>query len=113
MVKKKSNKRSILNLNMGNIDGMPEYTNIPQEYRGYSHPWAKIVSKLFFNGGSIAFEPKDTCKDPNQVKQTLRSWMCSFEPQHERKVAACAQLLDENFHLPIARSDHLDTTLKP
>jgi hypothetical protein len=87
-----------LDVTLGNIQDMPQWEDIPEEYNSRDNPWAKAASSVFFNGmpaqGTI-LRVRDGV-DPVLLRRKLQSWMRSFTPKHERKIAACAWLLAEN-----------------
>lgn len=64
-------------------------------FDGGSGPYNKLFSDLFFSGGQLNFKkdlPEDFKRDATRY---LKSFMGSFEPEHEHKEAICAMLLSE------------------
>lgn len=74
---------------------MPDYDEIPDEYKKDSHWAVKFQRSWFFNGiKSYSF----SWKDDIDGKTAMRHLSCiqgSFEPKHEHKEAAVAYLLDQ------------------
>jgi hypothetical protein len=87
-----------LDIAFGNIKDMPEWEDIPKEYDSRDNPWAKVASDVFFNGTPAkgTFLQTREGVDPVLLRRKIQSWMVSFAPKHERKIAACAWLLAEN-----------------
>lgn len=73
---------------------MPEYKDIPDEFKHHTGKWNNIFSKWFFEGlpQGTAFFPKENI-DPEKAMRHINTIMRSFEPQHEHKEAACAYLM--------------------
>lgn len=83
----------------GNIEHLPPYNAIPNEFKSSRNPFAEIATRLFFQGGRLSdfgLTPKpgvDLEKASRAVKATLGSW----EPKHEHKEAGVAFMLSEWF----------------
>lgn len=75
----------------------PPMDLIPDEFKRYSGKYQNIVSALFFNGGRLADHNIQWRKDidPDGAMIAVRSWLCSFAPQHEHKTATVAWALSE------------------
>lgn len=61
----------------------------------FSNPYAKLASKLFFEGGKLNFKAGLIPEFKKNATQYLRVFMGSFAPSHEDKTAICALLLSE------------------
>ena len=81
----------------GNIDHLPKWENIPEEFKNQSNKWVKIQQKWFFEGikteGLIPKEGVDKLK----AIAALSAIQCSWAPKHEHKEAGVAYLLSEWF----------------
>lgn len=80
------------------IEGMiPEYENIPEEFKHGGTKWNRLFSDWFYSGvKDLQIIPKEGI----DVKKALRHIRCiigSFEPQHEHKEAGVAFLMNEWF----------------
>lgn len=92
----------------GNITHMPKYSDVPEEFKRSSNPYADAVSSWFFNGakghkngieiGDKIFTAKPGV-NATQALAAIKSVLGSFEPKHEHKEAACAYMLSEWFDL--------------
>ena len=74
----------------------PPKDKMPDDYRRMAAPGCKIASALFFHGGRLSDHgrtPKPGV-DSNALNLTLRAMLCSFQPKHEVKIAACGLLID-------------------
>lgn len=91
----------------GNVKHMPQRSEIPEEFwRHRGTPFNEAVSAWFFSGaqgvgrtvtaGGKRFTAKEGV-DAGKALAAIRSILCSFEPKHEHKEAACAFLLSEWF----------------
>ena len=93
-----------VDVTLGNINAMPAYEDIPAEFKKSNNPWVKLVENIFYNGlkkqevDKLLATAKDKKLGP-AVLRCLKAWLRSFAPQHERKLAAAAMLLSENFRL--------------
>lgn len=90
----------------GNIDHMPKYSTLPEEFQRERSPFCNAVQSWFFRGakGSPAGIEIDgvtyTAKpgvDAAQALAAIKSVLSSFEPKHEHKIAACGYMLSEWF----------------
>ena len=67
--------------------------------RGYDDypekPGVKMFSTLFYSGGRIKFREDVPEEYRKNVYAYLRSFMGSWAPKHEHKMAVCGMLLDE------------------
>jgi hypothetical protein len=75
----------------------PPYDTIPEKFRlGHSQA-NKVVSTLFFRGGKLEdFGLRlKVGVDPSAFYGAFKAMLCSFEPKHEHKEAACAWLVSE------------------
>lgn len=76
---------------------MPEYDDIPAEFKNHNNKWNRVVSKWFFDGISTQSLKAKEGVDKGQAIKHVGTILGSFEPQHEHKEAACAFLLSEWF----------------
>jgi hypothetical protein len=84
-----------LDVTFGEIKSLlPEWDQIPKEFKdGYTR-WNRIVSRWFFIG--LPKETEFIPKEGINTKEALRhivSILRSFDPKHEHKEAGCAYLL--------------------
>lgn len=98
-----------LDVAFGNIDHMPKYSTLPEEFqRRRGTPYNKAISSWFFNGAK--FVPNGievdgkvfTAKpgvDANKALAAIRAILASWEPKHEHKEAGAAYLLAEWFDI--------------
>lgn len=91
----------------GDVKHLPPYKDIPDEFKRRSNPFARIASKLFFEGGRMSefgLTPKDGV-DLTQANRALQAVLRSFEPKHEHKAAGAAFMLSEWFDLDPAKAE--------
>ena len=91
-----------IDMNFGNIKHMPKYQDVPDEFKNSNNPYCCFVRNWFFRGGTPEQFSRLREKEGVDRKKALvaiRSILCSFEPKHEHKEAACAYLLAEWFNL--------------
>lgn len=79
---------------------MPEYRNLPEDFRRERDPFSRIVSKWFFSGLNTETLKAKAGIDKTAAFQHLRAIMCSFEPSHEHKIAGVAWLMSQWFEVP-------------
>jgi hypothetical protein len=81
------------------ISVMPQYSEIPKEFKDDRNPWAQLQSEWFFEGldsRKLTAKPDvDRTKALRFLTAIQRSWV----PQHEHKSAAVAYLLSLWFDL--------------
>jgi hypothetical protein len=97
-----------LDIAFGNIDHMPSYDTVPDQYKVLQgNPYVDLVKKWFYDGldDLSILEPKDGINKVLALA-AIRSVLCSYEPKHEHKMAACAYMLSEWFKKPSI--DHCD-----
>lgn len=70
---------------------LPEMKDIPEEFKKHGNKWAKDVSELFYNGGTIDNLKSDISKE--DATRHMVVMLSSFEPKHEHKIAGAAWLL--------------------
>lgn len=96
---------SDLDVNFPAKPPLPEWKDIPEEFKRYSNPFAQIASELFFKGGKLAdygLTPKEGV-DIGKATRAIRSCLGSFDPKHEHKEAGVAYMLSEWFdRAPVA-----------
>ena len=76
---------------------MPEYAEIPEEFKSWRNPWNTLASECFFSGleaGRII--PKEGIDEAAAFRH-IQCVMGSFEPGHEHKIAAIAYLFSQWF----------------
>lgn len=76
---------------------MPDYKDIPEEFKRGRTKWNELVSTWFFRGLKNAqYKPKEGI-DQKKALRHLKCIMGSWEPKHEHKEAAVAYLLSQWF----------------
>ena len=76
---------------------MPEYKDIPDEFKKRSNKWNKFVSSWFFCGvKNLKLKPKEGVSEEKAFRH-IRTIIKSFEPKHEHKEAGVAFLFNEWF----------------
>lgn len=84
----------------GGIAGlMPEYKDIPDEFKSTGSVWARWQASWFYQGLSEYPTPKDGI-DLDQAMRHLKTIQGSFQPKHEHKAAAVAYLASKWFTSP-------------
>jgi len=79
------------------LDLLPEYDNIPQEFKNGNTKWNKLFNDWFFNGIKvIAYYPKSGINREDAMRE-IQCIMKSFSPKHEHKEAGIAYMLSEFF----------------
>lgn len=79
------------------IRDYPPFEAIPEQFQRGNSPANKVVSQLFFKGGSLdefGLRVKAGV-DRSAFYGALKAMLCSFAPKHEHKEAACAWLVSE------------------
>lgn len=82
---------------------MPNYAQIPDEFKVHNGVWPEWQSKWFFDGlkeGDMP-TPKEGI-DLEEAMAHLSSIQRSYEPKHEHKSAAVAYLASQWFETPKA-----------
>ena len=79
---------------------LPPISEIPDEFVRGKSEWCKIVSNLFFKGGSLPSVKPGI--DAAKAKRHLMTVLGSFEPKHEHKEAGAAWLMSMWYELPKA-----------
>lgn len=78
----------------GNIDHLPKWEDIPQEFKEFRNKYTDIASRWFF--GMLKELPKvKEGLDKNDVYRALRSILVSFQPKHEHKEAGVGYLISQ------------------
>lgn len=100
------NNISGADLAFGNIDHMPKYADVPDQFKTRYNPYVDAVSSWFFKGaeavpggikiGDATFVPKSGI-ELAQALGAIKSVLASWAPKHEHKTAACAYMLSEWF----------------
>jgi hypothetical protein len=76
---------------------MPEYAEIPKEFKAGRTKWNQLFADCFYSGlKSLELTPKEGI-DKNKAWAHIRYIMGSWEPKHEHKEAAVAYLLSQWF----------------
>ena len=75
----------------------PVMKDIPKQHQDGNSPECRIASKLFYAGGSLGEHGRKIKAgvEPGEFYAALRSYLSSFAPQHEHKVATCGWLIDQ------------------
>jgi hypothetical protein len=100
---------SDLDMAFGNIKHLPEYKDIPEEYKNMNKQtgWLGFISKWFFRGlddkDMERINPREGV-DPKLALRAVGAIMRSFEPKHEHKAAGCAYLMSEWFTIDEKKS---------
>lgn len=81
----------------GNIDHLPKWEDIPEEFRKGRTTWNKLFAHVFYGqSGEAELEGKDGV-DVRKAGRAIRAIMVSFQPKHEHKDAGCAYLMSQWF----------------
>lgn len=91
-----------LDMAFGNIDHMPRYETIPDEFKRSHGPYTNLVSKWFFCGlkdDDLARLTPRTGVDKRKALAAVGAILRSFQPKHEHKEAGCAFLLHAWFEV--------------
>tara|TARA_R110000822_G_scaffold73572_5_gene176773 strand:- start:1637 stop:1969 length:333 start_codon:yes stop_codon:yes gene_type:complete len=95
-----------LDMAFGNISHMPKYDAVPAEFKSRQNQYVKAISSWFFSGAKgqtngIELDGETFVARPGVdagcALAAIKSVLCSFEPKHEHKEAACAYMLAEWF----------------
>jgi hypothetical protein len=78
-------------------DYLPAMAEIPKEFHRSSNDYVRIVSSIFFSGGSVANWVAKPGIDKKVALNHFRAVLGSFAPKHEHKEAGCAYMLSEWF----------------
>jgi anti-sigma factor ChrR (cupin superfamily) len=70
---------------------MPEYSQIPDEFKSSAHPWAQWQAQWFYQGLKQAPTPQPGI-DLRLAMRHLQVIQGSYAPKHEHKAAAVAFL---------------------
>ena len=77
---------------------LPEWNEIPVEFKNRHNKFCEIANSWFFNGlKGVVFVPKDGI-DQNKALRQVKVCLGSFQPSHEHKEAGCAYLLSLFFN---------------
>lgn len=73
---------------------LPEWKDIPEEYKTGKNEWTKGAESWFYSGlsSSSEFLPKEGV-DPEKAVRMIHACLVSFGPKHEHKIAGVAYLL--------------------
>ena len=82
---------------------MPDYNEIPDDFKKNKNPWVKFADKWFFSGADARKLIEKDGIDRIAALDHLRVIMGSFEPKHEHKISTVAYLLSQWFDF--AKSD--------
>ena|SRR5690348_14752672 len=90
----------------GNIDHMPKYSTLPDEFQRERSPFCDAVQHWFFSGAKghpngieidgVTYTAKSGVSAA-QALAAIKAVLGSFEPKHEHKIAACGYMLSEWF----------------
>lgn len=76
---------------------LPPMAEIPAQFKRRGDPMVRVVSSLFFNGGSLAqhgLKFKSGINERNAMR-AIKACLGSFQPKHEHKEAGVAYMLSE------------------
>ena len=79
----------------GTTIALPDWDDIPEEFKSSANPFSKAASMIFFKGGRLADYGLRVKKDldSDSVHRALQAHLCSFEPKHEHKEAGVGYLM--------------------
>lgn len=86
------------NLTMMFGSNIPGYQAVidacPPEFKdNYRNQWCALAERIFFGGANMqSWHWRNSALKSEQLRY-LKTWLGSFEPQHETKEAVCAWLL--------------------
>ncbi len=80
----------------GTVNGLPKWTEIPENFKSAGNEWCRLFSKIFFSGAKVLFKEKDGI-DKNLAFRHIRALMASCEPRHEHKEAGVAYVMSQYF----------------
>lgn len=89
-------------LAFGNIQYLPEWNSIPDEFKNGRSAENKLVTKWFFGGLDDDDLKRITPREGIDKKKALRACAAclrSWEPKHEHKEAGVAYLIHQWFEL--------------
>lgn len=72
---------------------LPEWSEIPKEFKDGDTKWNKQFNMIFFGGRAPGTVTGVEGIDPQKAGRHLRAVMKSWEPKHEHKEAGCAYLM--------------------
>lgn len=76
---------------------LPNYDEIPDEFKNEKTKWNKYINDWFYMGIKIvSVTPKDGI-DIEDALRHIKAALVSFQIKHEHKMAGCAYLLSEFF----------------
>lgn len=83
----------------GKIGGLlPDYNDIPDEFKKFQNKWYKIASNWFYEGinkeAQVEFREG---VDPSDALRHISTILGSYTPKHEHKISGVAFLLSEFF----------------
>lgn len=83
---------------MGSTELLPNYEELPDDFKCQNNDWTKLFSVWFFNGlpEGTEFVPKDDV-DTSKALAVVKAHMSSFEPKHEHKTSGVAWMLSQLF----------------
>ena len=92
---------SALDLAFGaNLDRLlPQFQDIPDEFKWGLNPWNRITSEWFFNGLDTDLIESKEGIDQCKALLHLKVIMGSYSPKHEHRIAGCAYLMSHWFNL--------------
>ncbi len=71
---------------------LPEYKDVPEEFKSGSNKWLKLVNTMMFKGTeNLQLKPKDGI-NPQEAFDHISACMTSWGPKHEHKEAGCAYM---------------------
>lgn len=88
-----------LDLAFGNINHLPKFDDLPEEFQRERSPFCKIAQTLFFKGGRLSdhgMRPKEGV-NAGDATAAISAILVSFKPNHEHKIAGTGFLISEWF----------------
>ncbi len=76
---------------------MPDYKDIPQEFKHGHTKWNTVMNQMFFMGGKITKMVPKPGVDGEKALAHIYYCLSSWEPKHEHKEAGVAFLMNEWF----------------
>jgi hypothetical protein len=74
---------------------LPEYGTVPNSFKQWGDPWAKVIERWFFKGIDPAGWEWKPGIDKTKALRQLGVILRSYQPKHEHKIAGAAYLLSQ------------------
>lgn len=89
---------SDLDMGFGTVKGLPDYTQIPAEFKRMGGTkWNDLFADWFYSGLKSIKLTMNEGVDRTDAMRHIRALMASFEPKHEHKEAGVAYLMSKYF----------------